>query len=52
MDNGDGTYKVDPAISMTFVMTAVILQLVNPCSSDFALLGNNMEIKSEDWNVF
>ena len=31
-DNGDGSYKCDPAISMTFLTNDDILQLGSPCS--------------------
>lgn len=53
-DNGDGTYKCDPAISMTFLTNddSGHVAVGESMQQDFALLGINMEIKSEDWNVF
>ena len=53
-DNGDGSYKCDPAISMTFLTNddSTHIAVGESLQQDFALLGINMEIKSEDWNVF
>ena len=53
-DNGDGTYKVDPAISMTYLTNEGTghVAIAESMQQDFALLGISMEIKTEDWNVF
>ena len=53
-DNGDGTYKCDPAISMTFLTNDGTghIAAAEAIQQDFAVLGIQMEIKSEDWNVF
>lgn len=53
-DNGDGSYKIDPAINMTYLTNEgtgheAIAQAVQ---QDLALLGIGPEIKTEDWNVF
>ena len=53
-DNGDGTYAVDPAISMTYLTNdgTAHIAVAESVQQDVALLGINLEIKSEDWNVF
>lgn len=53
-DNGDGTYAVDPAISMTYLTNdgTAHIAVAESVQQDAALLGINLEIKSEDWNVF
>lgn len=53
-DNGDGSYKCSPAISMTFLTNDATNHIAvgESLQQDFALLGIDMEIKSEDWNVF
>lgn len=53
-DNGDGTYAVDPAISMTYLTNDGTghIAVAESVQQDLALLGISMEIKSEDWNVF
>ena len=53
-DNGDGSYKVDPAISMTYLTNDGTghIAVAESVQQDVALLGINLEIKSEDWNVF
>lgn len=53
-DNGDGTYAIEPAISMTYLTNDGTghIAVAESVQQDFALLGINMEIKSEDWNVF
>lgn len=53
-DNGDGTYAVSPAISMTYLTNEgtgheAIAQVLQ---ADFATIGIDMEIKVEEWNVF
>lgn len=53
-DNGDGSYTVDPAISMTYLTNDGTghVAVAESVQQDLALLGINLEIKSEDWNVF
>lgn len=53
-DNGDGSYAIDPAINMTFLTNDGTghIAVAESIQQDLALLGINMEIKSEDWNVF
>ena len=53
-DNGDGSYTVDPAISMTYLTNDGTghIAVAESVQQDLALLGINLEIKSEDWNVF
>ncbi len=53
-DNGDGTYKIDPAINMTYLTNdgtghVAIAQAVQ---QDLGVLGITMEIQTQDWNVF
>ncbi len=53
-DNGDGTYAVSPAISMTYLTNEgtghqAIAQVLQ---ADFATIGIDMQIKVEEWNVF
>lgn len=53
-DNGDGSYAIDPAISMTYLTNDGTghIAIAESVQQDFAVLGISMEIKSEDWNVF
>ena len=53
-DNGDGTYKVDPAISMTYLTNdgTAHIAVAESIQQDVSMLGINLEIKTEDWNVF
>ena len=53
-DNGDGTYAIDPAINMTYLTNDGTghIKIAESIQQDFAALGINIEIKSEDWNVF
>ncbi len=53
-DNGDGTYACDPAISMTYLTNDGTghIAVGESIQQDFALLGIDIEIKTEDWNVF
>ncbi len=53
-DNGDGTYEVSPAISMTYLTNEgtgheAIAQVLQ---ADFATIGIDMKISVEEWNVF
>ncbi|MCR4685473.1 MAG: peptide ABC transporter substrate-binding protein, partial [Lachnospiraceae bacterium] len=53
-DNGDGTYAIDPAINMTYLTNDGTghIKIAESIQQDFAALGINIEIKTEDWNVF
>lgn len=53
-DNGNGTYKCDPAISMTYLTNdgTSHIAVAEAVQQDLAVLGISLEIKSEDWNVF
>ena len=53
-DNGNGTYKVDPAISMTYLTNDGTghIAVAESIQQDVSMLGINLEIKTEDWNVF
>lgn len=53
-DNGDGTYSIDPGISITYLTNDGTghIKIAESIQQDLALVGISMEIKSEDWNVF
>jgi peptide/nickel transport system substrate-binding protein/oligopeptide transport system substrate-binding protein len=53
-DNGDGTYACSPAISLPYVINENSgHQKVAECiQSDLSVLGIEMTIQTEDWNVF
>ena len=53
-DNGDGSYKVDPAISMTYLTNdgTAHIAVAESIQQAVSMLGINLEIKTEDWNVF
>lgn len=53
-DNGDGTYAIDPGISITYLTNDGTghIKIAESIQQDLALVGINMEIQSEDWNVF
>ena len=53
-DNGDGTYKINPTLSMTYLTNDGTghVAVGETMQQDFAALGIEMEIKTEDWNVF
>lgn len=53
-DNGDGTYSIDPGISITYLTNDGTghIAVAESIQQDLALVGITMEIKSEDWNVF
>lgn len=53
-DNGDGTYSCSPAISMTYLTNEgtgheAIAQVLQ---GDFKMIGIDMSIEVEEWNVF
>lgn len=53
-DNGDGTYAISPALSLPYIINENTLhQGVAECiQQDLAVLGIEMNIQTEDWNVF
>lgn len=53
-DNGDGTYKIDPAINMTYLTNEGTGHeaIAAAVQQDLALLGIGLEIQKQDWNVF
>lgn len=53
-DNGDGTYSIDPGISITYLTNDGTghIAIAESIQQDLALVGISMEIQSEDWNVF
>lgn len=53
-DNGDGTYAVSPAISMTYLTNEGTAHeaIAQVLQADFATIGIEMDIKVEEWNVF
>ena len=53
-DNGDGSYAIDPAINMTYLTNDGTghVKIAEAIQQDFDLLGIQIEIKTEDWNVF
>lgn len=53
-DNGDGTYKIDPAINMVYLTNEGTghVALAQAVQQDLALLGIGLEIQTQDWNVF
>ncbi len=53
-DNGDGTYAISPAISMTYLTneSTTHTAVAEAIQQDLAIVGISIEIKTEDWNVF
>ncbi len=53
-DNGDGTYKIDPAINMTYLTNdgTSHVAIAQAVQQDLGVLGITMEIQTQDWNVF
>ena len=53
-DNGDGSYSIDPGLNITYLTNDGTghIKIAESIQQDFALVGINVEIKSEDWNVF
>lgn len=53
-DNGDGTYQISPTLSITYLTNDGTghIAVAESIQQDFAMLGIEMQIKSEDWNVF
>ena len=53
-DNGDGTYAISPALTIPYIINEnTVHQGVAECiQQDLAVLGIEMNIQTEDWNVF
>lgn len=53
-DNGDGSYKVSPAITVNYLLNEDDghQKIAEAIQQDLAVLGIDMKITSEDWNVF
>ncbi|MCI8326229.1 MAG: peptide ABC transporter substrate-binding protein [Lachnospiraceae bacterium] len=53
-DKGDGTYKISPALTVNYVLNTLDShqKIAEAMQQDLAVLGIDMKISSEDWNVF
>lgn len=53
-DNGDGSYSIDPGISITYLTNDGTghIAIAESIQQDLAVVGISMDIQSEDWNVF
>lgn len=53
-DNGDGTYAIDPALGFEYLINESTghQQIAESIQQDLAVLGIEITIKTEDWNVF
>lgn len=53
-DNGDGTYAIDPALGFEYLINENTghQQVAESIQQDLAVLGIEITIKTEDWNVF
>ncbi len=53
-DNGNGTYKCSPAISMTYLTNEGTAHesIAQTIQMDFATIGIDMKIQVREWNVF
>ena len=53
-DNGDGSYSIDPALGFEYVINdgTAHQQVAEAVQQDLALVGIEVTIKTEDWNVF
>jgi len=53
-DNGNGTYSCDPAISLPYIINEndAHQKIAEAIQSDLSVLGIEMTISTEDWNVF
>lgn len=53
-DNGDGTYSIDPALNITYLLNVssghqAVAEIIQ---QDLSSVGINVTIEAEDWNVF
>lgn len=53
-DNGDGSYSIDPGINIIYLTNNGTghMKIAEAIQQDLAIAGINIEIKSEEWNVF
>lgn len=53
-DNGDGSYSIDPALGFEYVINENTghQQVAEAIQQDLAVVGIEVSIKTEDWNVF
>ncbi len=53
-DNGDGTYSVSPAISIPYILNENTghQAVAESIQADLAVVGIEMTIETQDWNVF
>ena len=53
-DNGDGSYAIDPALGFEYVINegTAHQQIAESVQADMSVLGIEVSIKTEDWNVF
>lgn len=53
-DNGDGSYSIDPALGFEYVINEATShqQIAEAIQQDLAVVGIEVSIKTEDWNVF
>lgn len=53
-ENGDGSYKIDPALSFEYLINEATThqQIAEAIQQDLKLLGIDVTVGTEDWNVF
>lgn len=53
-DNGDGTYSISPALGFEYLIneSSSHQQIAEAVQQDLAVVGIEVTIKTEDWNVF
>ena len=53
-DNGDGSYAISPALGFEYVINenTTHQQIAEAIQADLAVVGIEVSIKTEDWNVF
>lgn len=53
-DNGDGSYAISPALGFEYVINenTAHQQIAEAIQADLAIVGIEVSIKTEDWNVF
>lgn len=53
-DNGDGSYKISPALTVNYILNTMDnhQKIAEAIQQDLAVIGIDTKISSEDWNVF
>lgn len=53
-DNGDGSYKISPSLTVNYILNTMDShqKIAEAIQQDLAVIGIDMKISSEDWNVF